>query len=367
MEYMQMTLEDWLQTKAKLQAELLGIRKSFVRIGYFLRKIEESKGYENDGYHSIAEFAKREYGLEGSTVSRFMAINREYSIDGYSEQLRPEYEDFSRTQLEEMLQIPEADRTMITPDTPRAEIRELKQFNRQEPDPGQVDGFQELVESFFHENPDVLREVYQAEGEIDRMKEAVIPSGNRSYRKGIYFLMMQDEGLKVKEFRKNPEPVTWQQFFAVMWEIFGEELPEEVIAPAQKEENQKETNEETREETQEETNENEQEREASLTERTETNAESTDPGTEESETGSDERIGGDGERNAGGGVIAPAQKEDSAEATNEETQRKETETYARNAVSNLQISIEKKAWEKALTDAKRLVAYLEELIHESRG
>ena len=103
MEYVQMTLNDWVEMKRKLRQELLGVKQSFVRIGYALRKIEDQKLYENDGYKSIAEFAKEEYGLEPSTTSRFMSINREYSIDGYSEQLRPEYADLGRSQLEEML------------------------------------------------------------------------------------------------------------------------------------------------------------------------------------------------------------------------------------------------------------------------
>ena len=103
MEYTQMTLTEWVDMKQKLRQELLGVKQSFVRIGYVLRKIDDQKLYEQDGYKSVAEFAKAEYGLEGSTVSRFMAINREYSIDGYSERLRSEYLDLGRSQLEEML------------------------------------------------------------------------------------------------------------------------------------------------------------------------------------------------------------------------------------------------------------------------
>ncbi len=60
MEYIQMTLDMWMETKRKLNAELLGVRRSFVKIGYLLRQIDESKGYENDGYKSIADFAKGE-------------------------------------------------------------------------------------------------------------------------------------------------------------------------------------------------------------------------------------------------------------------------------------------------------------------
>ena len=130
MEYVQMTLNDWVQMKQKLKQELLGVKQSFVRIGYALRKIEDQRLYEQDGYKSIAEFAKAEYGLEPSTTSRFMSINREYSVDGYSETLRPEFADLGRSQLEEMLKLPDSDRQMIQPETSRADIRNLKRFNR---------------------------------------------------------------------------------------------------------------------------------------------------------------------------------------------------------------------------------------------
>ena len=109
-EYTQMTLTEWVDMKQKLRQELLGVKQSFVRIGYALRKIDDQRLYEQDGYKSIAEFAKAEYGLENSTVSRFMSINREYSIDGYSERLRPEYLELGRSQLEEMLKLPDSDR-----------------------------------------------------------------------------------------------------------------------------------------------------------------------------------------------------------------------------------------------------------------
>lgn len=58
MEYVQMTLDDWVQMKQKLRQELIGVKQSFVRIGYALRQIDDQRLYENDGYKSIAEFAK---------------------------------------------------------------------------------------------------------------------------------------------------------------------------------------------------------------------------------------------------------------------------------------------------------------------
>ena len=104
----QITLDEWVQLKENLKRDLVGVQESFVRIGYTLRKIEEEKLYEQDGYKSVAEFAKAELGLEASTTSRFISINREYSADGYSEILSPEYAELGRSQLEEMLKLPEA-------------------------------------------------------------------------------------------------------------------------------------------------------------------------------------------------------------------------------------------------------------------
>lgn len=226
MEYVQMTLNDWVQIKQKLKQELLGVKQSFVRIGYALRKIEGQRLYEQDGYKSIAEFAKAEYGLEPSTTSRFMSINREYSVDGYSETLRPEFADLGRSQLEEMLKLPDSDRQMIQPETSREDIRELKRFNKAEPAAGVADDIHQLVEKFYKDNPDILNEVFSEpefeEQTIKRFAEIVNPGGNRSYKKGLYFLMMYESRVAVKKFGDTPQDMTWWQFYLITMDIFGQ-------------------------------------------------------------------------------------------------------------------------------------------------
>lgn len=247
-EYTQMTLTEWVDMKQKLRQELLGVKQSFVRIGYALRKIDDQRLYEQDGYKSIAEFAKAEYGLENSTVSRFMSINREYSIDGYSERLRPEYLELGRSQLEEMLKLPDSDRQMIRQETPRDDIRELKRFNKEEPAAGEADNFRQLLIWFYQDNPEALQAVIREaeQGFTDkRLAELVNPSGNRSYRKGVFFLMMYEDKIAVKKFGSTPYDMTWGKFRWMTLELL-EELTEEVkesekeetpkteIAPAQK-------------------------------------------------------------------------------------------------------------------------------------
>lgn len=226
MEYMQMTLDEWINIKQKLRQELIGVKRSFVRIGYMLRKIDDQKGYEQDGYKSIAEFAQKELGLHPSTTTRFMEINREYSIDGYSERLREEYEDLSRSQLEEMLKLPESDRRMIQPETSREDIRELKRFNKTEPAAGVADDLRQLVEKFYHDNPEILNEVFSKpeydEQTIKHFAEIVNPGGNRSYKKGLYFLMMYENRVVVKKFGTDPQDLTWWDFWQITRDIFGE-------------------------------------------------------------------------------------------------------------------------------------------------
>ena len=226
MEYVQMTLNDWIQIKQKLKQELLGVKQSFVRIGYVLRQIDDQKLYERDGYKSVAEFAKTEYGLEASTTSRFMAINREYSIDGYSERLRPEYADLGRSQLEEMLKLPDSDRQMIQPEASREDIRELKRFNKTEPAAGEADDIRQLVEKFYQDHMDVLNTVFGEVAEFgeltaERFKEIVNPGGNRSYKKGLFFLMMYENRVSVKKFGSTPKDMTWEEFYQMTVDIFG--------------------------------------------------------------------------------------------------------------------------------------------------
>ena len=173
----------------------------------------------------MAEFAKAEYGLEASTTSRFMSINREYSIDGYSERLRPEYADLGRSQLEEMLKLPDSDRQMIQPEASREDIRELKRFNKTEPEAGEADDLHQLVEKFYQDNSEVLNAVFSEaagfdEATIGKFTEIVNPGGNRSYKKGLYFLMMYENRVSVKKFGGTPKDMTWWEFYQMTLDIF---------------------------------------------------------------------------------------------------------------------------------------------------
>ena len=244
MGYMQMTLNDWMEMKQSLERELSNLKTGFIRVGYCLRRIEESKGYEQDGYKSVAEFAKAEYGLSASTVSRFMAINERFSLGGYSERLDPKYIGYHQSIMGEMLGLPDNDLELVTPETSRQDVRELKQFNRQEPERGIADDLRDLIENYFRENRDELNEIYNGRG--TPIQEILNPSGNKVYRKGMYMMFFYTDCVKTKKFGGDTASYSWEEFRDLIDSVFASSagqdtygnyfgIPQQAEAPQTKE------------------------------------------------------------------------------------------------------------------------------------
>ena len=116
MEYVQLSMDEYIKSKNDIKNNLGGIVKSFVRIGWQLTRIDRSGAYKNDGYSSIAEFAAAEYGMNRTGVSRFMNVYETYSADGDTPELKEQYREFKFSQLTELLQVQETDRQMFTPE-----------------------------------------------------------------------------------------------------------------------------------------------------------------------------------------------------------------------------------------------------------
>lgn len=218
MDYIQMTLDDWLGIKKELEEELRGAAAGFVRIGYLLRKIDESQGYKQDGCDSLTEWAEQEYGLSASSVSRFMAINKKYSVDGYSKQLRIEYAKYGQAKLQEMLTLPEEDLQMVSPEMKRADIREIKAFERQaaqeEPAEQESDAPQWILEFIKQNGLERLAHTSAFEDRnIAQLIEEVNPTGTKTFRHKRTMVSMFADKIMVKEFPNAPERMEWEEFF----------------------------------------------------------------------------------------------------------------------------------------------------------
>ena len=280
--YVQMTLNDWLALKGQLEAELRGAAAGFVRIGYLLRKIKETKGYENDGSKSLTEWAKDNYGLSESSVSRFMAINRKYSIDGYSDQLRLEYAQYGSAKLSEMLTLPDSDLEMVSPQMKKKDIQEIKKFNKEaakeeeKAEEHAADQHEEPLEEhheeqappaaaapelpdvlpehqwiieFFKANKEIMNDLYSSkayeEENTEGMKEIVNPAGARTFRHKMTMVSMMESRIMVKVSVKSPAPMSWAGFFQIAEDTFqgkidGKNTYRNVFGEKEKSENEAE-------------------------------------------------------------------------------------------------------------------------------
>lgn len=113
-----------------IHEELHKTRKSFVKIGWYLKHINEEKMYAEDGYSNIYDFAHDKFNISQPTATRFINLCNEFSVGHDSPELDERYLDFSVSQLFEMLPMKPEEREQITSDMPVQEIREVKKENK---------------------------------------------------------------------------------------------------------------------------------------------------------------------------------------------------------------------------------------------
>ena len=275
----QITLNEWMQWKEDIRRKLRETASNFVYIGYRLKQIRDSGMF--DGCSTVYEFAQKEYGLERSTVSRFMAINDKFSRHGNSIELRDEFVGLSQSQLSEMLTLPVSDYELVTENTAIKDIRELKKFEKDAMNPPEEESekeesenvstmqgainpdsgnepqewdeqakeekheaaaetiepvatsqqeeekveytpLQKCIIDFFRDKLDLLKEVEKAYT-IKDAAELLAPSGCTTHRKGIIFLTMQDydKGVKYKQMGVPlPISMSWDKFFDEIRSVF---------------------------------------------------------------------------------------------------------------------------------------------------
>lgn len=226
----QITL-DLGQVKEEIKEELKKAANSFIFIGYRLRQILDSGAYRQDGYDDIYDFAKKEFGMGQSAVSRFMAINEKYSVGGYGPTLLPEYETYGSSKLSEMLTLSGEDTKMISSDMPVSQIREVKSFVRQD---GSMEGQQSfadgsdrkaLYEELFREIPEELKYIWETVTEGKELCEILNPSGSRVFKHRTTMLVMHgpEQGVNIRVFGTAPEKIAWNDVLTELESLFSEE------------------------------------------------------------------------------------------------------------------------------------------------
>ena len=224
--------------KTALDTEMNKAAESFVKIGYLLKIARDTDILAESGYNSLTEFAQAEYNLDKSQVSRFIAINDNYSVDGYSDRLRTEYTGYGYSKLAMMLTLPAAVAKELSPAYSKSDIQVLKDEVAAEeaisPMEVYLEGEKEELEDasllyqamyqLFLENP----ELYMHETvDADALFDALAPAGESIYTvriQGVGRIMIsckEDRVNLVNVRTNNVEICTWEQVTEEYTKLFG--------------------------------------------------------------------------------------------------------------------------------------------------
>ncbi len=241
---MELMISNFGDFKESLEKELKAQAEGFVKVGYLLKAARDNEIVQQAGYTDVYEFAKKEYGIERSTVSRYISINDRYSEGGNSPQLCIQYQEYGYSKLAEMLTLPEAVAEAIPPEVTREEIREIKKAYKEDekvtPMELMMEGqdeektvLQQALFKFFEDNPERFL-VLKMEDLASTTNQAINESGTGAVSvrvKGIGAVMLTEKSLKnpltVTIMRQETsEDVEWEEVERQMrnlYRSFGED------------------------------------------------------------------------------------------------------------------------------------------------
>ena len=267
---------NYREYKAALDHEMEKTAEGFVKIGYLLRMAEDTNILADSGYKDVNDFAKKEYNLDASQVSRFININRKFAEGGYSDKLMDQYRGFGSAKLSLMLLLPGEVNEIITPNYSKSDIMAIKsevEAERETTDleilaEGEATGQQEMdlvhkvLHQLGHDEPELYRRMHvtaQRRQDSKSFLDILAPTGEgvKTVRiQGTGRVMMAFKGVEsyvsLVNIRSNErESVKWQQLIDAIkdlmhfdvsskesWEkLYGETWPiveRTEIAPVQK-------------------------------------------------------------------------------------------------------------------------------------
>jgi len=253
-----------VEVRDLMNMELNRAAVSFVRIGYLLKTVRDDPNMLKDtAYSSVNEFAMAEFGLDKSAVSRFMRINDRFSLGGYSEQLKENYEGFGSAKLSLMLTLPDEINEELSPEYTKSDIETIKaeydaekkisdlEVMMEDKEDGSDEFIAGIVKELNDEHPDAaiyLNDTMKlatkmgiAVSEADIM-EAYIPDEVGAYSiripgQGRFMVSMKPEGITITNMRdpENKSHLSWQEFKDVLLEDMEvRDFPEEEKKPEKK-------------------------------------------------------------------------------------------------------------------------------------
>lgn len=245
------TYSNYRQFKQALDAEMTRTAEGFVRIGYMLEYAADTNIINEGGYDNVNDFAKAEYGIDATQVSRFVNIYRRFGVRG-EPRLQERYVNHGVAKLGIMLTLPDAVNEEIPDTYSKSEITAIKREIEAEQKISDIEvaieakemqdsiqyalpeGLKQAVYQLVHDEPQLYARTYSCIG-LDDLKEVLAPAGENSFVvrvKGVgrlAFFLCASAHISVTNLRDgSKETHEWQQLFDALKEYFamGEDAAE---------------------------------------------------------------------------------------------------------------------------------------------
>ncbi len=209
--------EGYEKYRADIGAEIEREAEGFVRIGYLLKLARDTEILKESGYANYLEFASAEFGLDKSTVSRFIDINDKFSEGGNSDRLKAEYQGYGRAKLQIMLTLPDHVNEILSPEMTKAEIQTVKEEVDEEKKISDIEvaiegekqteismtnDLERVLHQLLEDDPELFVRLYTDENHAT-YEEIMAPAGDKIYSVrvqgvGKYLLLIKEDADEVK-------------------------------------------------------------------------------------------------------------------------------------------------------------------------
>lgn len=208
-------LKNYSEYKAALDKQIKESAEGFVKIGYLLKLAKDTDILKDSQYSNVIEFARAEYGLDKTMVSRFININDRFSENGNSPVLKTAYQGFGYAKLAIMLQLPDELNEELTPEYSKREIQTLKAEVDEEKKISDLEVYAEgtdtekteleqIIYKICEENIQVYESIYDAVTQeklnADNIVDMFAPAGDM-----IYSVRIQGAGRKAVSFKQGED------------------------------------------------------------------------------------------------------------------------------------------------------------------
>ncbi len=189
------TINSYEEYKHEVDSELQRSAESFVRIGYLLKIARDTDILKSSPYANVVEFAKSEYGIDKTVVSKWIHINDRFSEGGYSNVLKEQYRGYGYAKLAIMLQLPDSVNEDLSPAYSKAEIQAIKDEVDEEKKISDMEVYLEgeknedlknkdlknnlekVIHQLLEENTSLYEQLYRAANKDEDIIEILAPTG----------------------------------------------------------------------------------------------------------------------------------------------------------------------------------------------